>query len=110
MQVTINDLNQRISFAEERYLEDEYGTPIGREYVVFANAWAHVANLHGDEYYTALGLSLQKELKFTIRYRDDISEETAIEFRGNIYNITFIDNIRYRNRFMELRASLRSGR
>ncbi|MDE1547763.1 phage head closure protein [Fundicoccus sp. Sow4_H7] len=109
MNITINDLNQRMSFAEERTLVDEYGTPYGKEYVEFGSAWAHVSNLHGDEYYSALGLSLEKELKFTIRYRDDISEDTAITFRDNVYNITFIDNIRYRNRFMELRASLRGG-
>lgn len=108
MNIKIGDLNQRISLAEERMRYDRYNTPIGREYIDFGSVWAHVSNLHGDEYYTAYGHSLEKELKFIIRYRSDVTEKTTIKFNGKTYNITFIDNIRYRNRFMEIRASQRS--
>lgn len=105
MNINIGDLNQRISFFKEL---PKYGPEPGPgEIVELGSTWAHVSNLHGDEYYTAYGYSLEKELKFIIRYRSDVTEKTTIKFNGKTYNITFIDNIRYRNRFMEIRASQR---
>lgn len=106
--ITISDLRHRITFGEEVRERDKYGTPIGKmKFEAFASDWAHVSNLHGDEYYTAYGLELDRDVKFTIRYRDDIDEGVGIRFRGQTYNIKFIDNIKYKNKFMEIRASLR---
>ena len=34
------------------------------------------------------------------------TEHYRILFRGQVYNISFIDNVRYQNRTLKLRASL----
>jgi len=43
-------------------------------------------------------------VKFTIRCNKNITESMRIIFEGNNYDITFIDNIKYDNKFMEIKA------
>ena len=55
-------------------------------------------------------MNAQKDMYFIIRYcseaADMDTEHYRILFRGQVYNITFIDNVRYQNRTLKLRASL----
>ena len=71
---------------------------------------AYVNNLSGKEYWEAAQLNAEKEIFFLIRY---CSEAAVIDtghfrilFRGQVYNITFIDNVKYQNRTIKLRADL----
>lgn len=77
--------------------------------VVFANIWAKVSALHGQEYYTAVSVKLEKQLSFIVRYRPDIDEKTNIWFDGRGYNIGFIDNVKYRNEYLEIKANYSKG-
>lgn len=43
-------------------------------------------------------------MKFTIRYLPDIDTAMRISFRDKSYDIKAIDNIRYQNRFIEIKA------
>lgn len=71
---------------------------------------AFVNNLSGKEYWEAAQVNAQKEIYFLIRYcsetADMDTEHYRILFRGQIYNITFLDNVKYQNRILKLRASL----
>lgn len=71
---------------------------------------AYVNNLSGKEYWEAAQISAQKDIYFIIRYCSEVSamdtEHYRILFRGQVYDITFIDNVRYQNRTLKLRASL----
>lgn len=87
------------------------------------NLWAKVKNLYGKEYYAATAVQQEKTVKFVIRYTKGIDESMRIKFgkkivyirdkSGNVtgskevdrvYDIKFIDNIKYANRFMEIQA------
>ena len=71
---------------------------------------AYVNNLSGKEYWEAAQVSAQKDIYFIIRYCSEVSgidtEHYRILFRGQIYDITFIDNVRYQNKTLKLQASL----
>ena len=49
---------------------------------------------------------MQREntVKFTIRYLKNIDTSMRILFQGKQYNITAIDNIKYKNAYMEIKA------
>lgn len=45
-------------------------------------------------------------MSFVIQYRSDISEKWNIKFRGQKYNIQFIDNVKYGDQYLEIKATL----
>ena len=71
---------------------------------------AYVNNLSGKEYWEAAQLNAEKEVFFLIRYCSEAAaidtEHFRIIFREQIYNITFIDNVKYQNKTIKLRAAL----
>ncbi len=71
---------------------------------------AYANNLSGKEYWEAAQLSAEKEVFFLIRYCSEVktidTEHFRIVFRGQAYNITFIDNVKYQNKTLKLRAAL----
>lgn len=71
---------------------------------------ACVNNLSGKEYWEAAQVNAQTEVYFLIRYCSEVAamdtEHYRILFRGQVYNITFLDNVKYRNKILKLRASL----
>ena len=71
---------------------------------------AFVNSLSGKEYWEAAQMNVQKDMYFIIRYCSEVAdmdmEHYRILFRGQVYNISFIDNVRYQNRTLKLRASL----
>ncbi|MCM8710849.1 phage head closure protein [Clostridium sp. SYSU_GA19001] len=70
----------------------------------FKELWAKTENLHGREYFEAAAVQAENTVKFTIRYTDEIDTAMRIIFRGKQYNITSIDNIKYNNKFIEIKA------
>ncbi|UZQ49932.1 phage head closure protein [Clostridium kluyveri] len=70
----------------------------------YLTVWAAASNLYGREYFEAAAVQAEKTVKFTIRFIKDINESMMILFRDKQYNITSIDNIKYRNRYMEIKA------
>jgi SPP1 family predicted phage head-tail adaptor len=70
----------------------------------FKTVWAKVTNLHGREYFAAAAVQAENTVKFTIRYLEGIDPSMRILFRRKQYNITAIDNIKYQNRIMEIKA------
>ncbi|APM39930.1 phage head closure protein [Clostridium kluyveri] len=70
----------------------------------YLTVWAAVSNLYGREYFEAAAVQAEETVKFTIRFIKDINESMMILFRDKQYNITSIDNIKYRNKYMEIKA------
>ena len=66
--------------------------------------WAAASNLYGREYYAAAAVQAENTVKFTIRYTEGIDSSMRILFKGKQYDITAIDNIKYQNRYMEIKA------
>lgn len=104
----IGDLRHRITLMTFEVVEDEWFNQY-EEWVEIAHLWAKVTNLHGSEYFAAATVQMEKMLLFTIRYTEGIDETMLIRFQDRDYDIQFIDNIKYRNKYMEIKAQL-SGR
>jgi SPP1 family predicted phage head-tail adaptor len=66
--------------------------------------WAKVSNLKGKEYFEAAAIQKEKTVKFTFRAGVEIDESMRILFQGRCYNIAFIDNILYENKYIEVKA------
>ena len=99
----IASLNKRITIQELKLSINENGFEI-EELIDYKRVWAGVSNLHGREYFDAAAIQMENTVKFTIRYLPGIDISMRIVFQDKNYNITSIDNIKYGNRFMEIKA------
>ncbi|WP_446898840.1 phage head closure protein [Clostridium sp. LBM24168] len=70
----------------------------------YSTVWTAVSNLIGREYFAAAAVQAEKTVKFTIRYLQGITDDMRILFEDKQYSITFIDNIKYRNKYIEIKA------
>ena len=66
--------------------------------------WASIKNLHGREYFEAAAVQKENTVKFTIRYLPGLDTSMKLLFKDKHYNITSIDNIRYENKLIEIKA------
>ena len=99
----IGALNKRITIQELKTNINENGFEV-EDWIDFKTVWAGVSNLHGREYFEAAAVQMENIAKFTIRYLDGIDTAMMILFKDKHYNITSIDNIKYKNRFLEIKA------
>lgn len=99
----IGSLNKRITIEELKININENGFEV-EEWIDFKTVWAGVSNLYGREYFDAASVQMENTVKFVIRYLPGIDTSMRILFKGKHYNITSIDNIKYRNRFIEIKA------
>lgn len=99
----ISALNKRITIQELKTTINENGFEV-EDWIDFKTVWAGVSNLHGREYFEAAAVQMESTVKFTIRYLAGIDTSMRILFKGRYYNITSIDNIKYKNRFIEIKA------
>lgn len=99
----IGKMRHRITFQRITPVINENGfeSEMPEEY---KTVWAAVTNLHGKEYFEAKAVQAENTVKFTIRYLAGIDQTMKILFQGKAYNITAIDNIKYRNRYIEIQA------
>ncbi len=101
--VKIGNLKYRITFQSLVATTNENGFDV-ETWVDHKTVWAAVSNLNGREYFAAATVQAEKTVKFTVRFFKDITESMRISFDGKQYNITSIDNIKYANKFIEIKA------
>ena len=105
----IGEWKERIVIQRSRAGTDKAGNHV-LSWEDFYVCWAYVNNLSGKEYWEAAQVNAQKDVFFLIRYCSEVAgmdtEHYRIVFRGQVYNITFLDNVKYQNRMVKLRASL----
>ena len=99
----IGDLRHRITLQNLTTSISENGFEL-EVWEDYKTIWAAVSNLHGREYYAAAAVQAENTVKFTIRYLPGLDTAMRISFREKIYDIKAIDNIKYRNRFLEIKA------
>lgn len=97
------ELRHRITFQKLTTSTNENGFEV-EEWLDIKTLWAKVSNLHGREYFEAAAIQMENTLKFTIRYLKDIDTSMRIIFKERHYDIKSIDNIRYENKYMEIKA------
>lgn len=105
----LGEWTERIVIQKSRTGTDKAGNHVlfWEDYYACA---AYVNNLSGKEYWEAAQVNAQTEVYFLIRYCSEVAamdtEHYRILFRGQVYNITFLDNVKYRNKILKLRAFL----
>jgi SPP1 family predicted phage head-tail adaptor len=100
----IGDLKKRITFQKLTNIINDNGFEI-ENWIDVKTVWARVSNLYGKEYFAAAAVQAENTIKFLIRYTDGIDTDMRILFKGKQYNITSIDNIKYANKFIEIKAT-----
>ena len=97
------ELKHRVTFLKPTNTVNENGFETDG-FIEFKTVWASVSNLSGREYFAAAAVQKERIVKFLIRAISDIDETTRIAFQGKQYNITSIDNIKYENKYVEVKA------
>lgn len=102
--MNVGKLNKRIT------LKKTDGTTIFKDGVEIANwddvatIWANARPLQGKELWTAQSIYPELSMKFTIRYRKDISEDMRILYneKGKEFEIISIVDIDEKHTYMEI--------
>lgn len=104
--MNVGKLNKRITIQKKlpsSALKDD-------EYEDFKTVWSNIINIHGKEFIEAQKLNSNISKKIVIRYIKDLdssininaSKDYRIAYKGNFYNILYIDNIKEECRYMEM--------
>jgi SPP1 family predicted phage head-tail adaptor len=108
----IRDLRDRILIQTSKTDTDEDGNHV-LLWKEFYSCAAYVNNLSGKEYWNAAQVNAEKDICFIIRYSSEVkdldSEHFRIVFQQKIYNIAFVDHVKYEKKMLKLRASLEEG-
>lgn len=102
--MSIGKLRHRITFQRLTSVINENGFE-SEQLQEYKTVWAEASNLHGKEYFEAMAVQAENTVKFTIRFLDGLDQTMQILFQGKAYSITAIDNIKYRNRYIEIQAT-----
>lgn len=109
--ILADKLNKRITIQKCSVVADVIGNRV-QKWEDYYTCWAYVNNLSGKEYWAAAQNNAQHSLYFLIRYSSKVadlnSEQYRVKFRGQIYNLTFIDNVQYENKRLKMMAELAS--
>lgn len=99
----IGELRHRITFQKLTTTTNENGFEV-ETWENYKTVWAAITNLHGREYFEAAAVQKENTVKFTIRYFKGLDTSMRILFQGRQYNIISIDNIKYKNKYIEIKA------
>lgn len=99
----IGKLRHRITILKRDVILTQNGFE-EEKWVELKTVWAAIENLKGREFYAAAQVQAENTVKFVIRYLPDMDPSMQIIFKDKQYNIVAIDNVKYANRFIELRA------
>ena len=97
------ELRHRIRLQKLETVVNENGFE-EEEWIDHKKVWASIKNLHGREYFEAAAVQKENTVKFIIRYLPGIDTSMKILFKGKNYDITSIDNIRYENKYIEIKG------
>ena len=97
-------LNQRILIYKAGEGYDDYGDPLDTKENVH-ECWASVRNRSGKEQFQASTPFAKVVTSFLIRYTSKLIDTTMkIEFKGEEYNIIYVDNFNFSNEWIEITA------
>jgi len=97
-------LNQRIKIYKICSVYDDYGEPTNNKQTVH-ECWASVKNKSGKEQFQSVTPFAQTVTSFLIRYTKKVIDTTMkIDFKGEVYNIIYVDNYNFSNDWIEITA------
>jgi len=97
-------LNKRIAIFKNASGYDEYGEPLDGKDVVH-ECWSSIRNKSGKEQFQADTPFAKVVTSFLIRYTSKTIDTTMkVEFKGDIYDIVYVDNYNFKNQWIEITA------
>jgi SPP1 family predicted phage head-tail adaptor len=97
-------LRQRITIQRKTHTQNALGEPVV-VWTKVATVWTERKTLRGREFDSAGTEQAEYMNVYTLRYRDDISEEMQVIDEGQAHNIRQVLDIDGRKRMLELRAT-----
>ena len=103
-------LREIIMIEKRIVVEDDIGNQSSM-WLPFYKGFASVNNLYGTEYWAAAQTQSQNTVVFTLRYNPLFNEVNSLEyrllFRGKEYDIKSVDNVKYANISIKIKAVLK---
>ena len=100
-------LNVRITFQKNEVISDAIGNH-RNEWTDYYSCYATVSGESGSEKNVAANTLYESDLAFTVRYCKALKgadpTKLRVIFQGEIYNITFIDHMNYKNKCLKFRC------
>ncbi|NFC89510.1 head-tail adaptor protein [Clostridium botulinum] len=118
MKVKIGEMRHRITIQKYNTYQNENGFDI-EEWDDYKTVWASMNNLWGKEFYAAKSTNSENTIEFIVRYSKDLEKINTKEYRiktikdknatkekdkYRYFDITFIDNIKYENKWLKIKA------
>lgn len=103
--VNIGELDRRVTIQRKTTERDAFNQPTITSWETLFTVWAKVDEAPGNETYESDQLTAVRLTRFTIRYRDGISEQDRIAFDERFYDIVSITKPD-RKRTLQLKAKL----
>ncbi|WP_017416769.1 phage head closure protein [Clostridium tunisiense] len=77
-------------------------------YSDYKTIWGSINNLFGKEFWAAKTINSENTVEVIIRYSKEFEELNSktyrIKWKDRVFNITFVDNIRYENKWIKIKA------
>lgn len=109
-------LDKRITIQKKgEVLYDDENFPINPDgFNDWKTVWASMNNLYGGEYWSAKALQAETTVVFTVMYSNDLEELLGkdgtklyrIYWNKRAFNITFVDNKKYENKWLKIKAEV----
>lgn len=103
----IGDLRHRITIEKYITTQNENGFDI-EKWTPYKTVGASINNLWGKEFYAAKAVQAENTVEFICRYSKNLETLNTKEYRifwnDRAFNITFIDNIQYKNKWLKIKA------
>ncbi|AJE12409.1 phage head closure protein [Clostridium botulinum] len=118
MKVKTGEMRHRIIIQKYTTTQNENGFDI-EEWDDYKTVWASMNNLWGKEFYAAKATNSENTIEFIVRYSKDLEKINSKEYRiktikdknatkekdkYRYFDITFIDNIKYENKWLKIKA------
>ena len=105
LKIKNSDLKQIISIEKLSEEKNEYGILV-QKYTEILNIRARVVNIDGSENYSNQGIQNKIQIEVYIRFNllVKIKDNYRIKFNHNYFNITYIDNLDNRNKWLRIKG------
>ncbi|MHB9909364.1 phage head closure protein [Clostridium botulinum] len=118
LNVDIGKMDKRITIQKFSPTQNENGFDI-EKWIDYKTVWASMNNLWGKEFYAAKSTNSENTIEFIVRYSKDLEKINSKEYRiktikdknatkekdkYRYFDITFIDNIKYENKWLKIKA------
>ncbi|WP_133016939.1 phage head closure protein [Clostridium cuniculi] len=98
------EFKHQITIERCQKLKDEDNRLV-EQWSTLCNARAKILYTRGSEYTEAYGTNSEVEATFYIRFNyKDITSKDRLTYKGEVYDIIYVNNIQLSNRYYEIKA------